>query len=45
MSTEKNKTNESNKFIYQFTNKLNQKSQITKILIGLFKYLLHVEKH
>ena len=32
MNTENSKTNESNKFIYQFTDKLNHKSQITKIL-------------
>ena len=33
MNTENSKTNESNKFIYQFTDKLNlKKTQITKIL-------------
>ena len=32
MNTENSKTNESNKFIYQFTDKLILKLQITKIL-------------
>ena len=32
MKTENGKTNESNKFIYQFTDKLNLKIQITKTL-------------
>ena len=32
MNTENSKTNESNKFIYQFTDKLNLKNQITKKL-------------
>ena len=32
MNTENSKTNESNKFIYQFTDKRNLKTQITKIL-------------
>ena len=46
MNTENSKTGKSNKFIYQFTDKLNLKSPNNKN-IGLvnFKYLLHVEKH
>ena len=37
MNTENSKPNESNKFIYQFTDKLNLKLQITKILDWLIK--------
>ena len=32
MNTQNSKTSESNKFIYQFTDKLNLKTQITKVL-------------
>ena len=52
MNTENNKTNESEKFIYQFTDKLNLKTPNNKN-IGLvnlsiyqhYKHLLHLEKH
>ena len=44
MNIEKSKTDEPNKFIYQFTDKLNFKTPNNKN-IGLVKYLLHMEKH
>ena len=44
MNTENSKTNESNKFIFQFTDKLNLKTPNNKNT-GLIKYLLHLEKH
>ena len=46
MNTEISKTNESNKFIYQFNDKLNLKSPNNKNpIFGYFEYLLHMEKH
>ena len=45
MNTLNSKTNESNKFIYQFTNKLNLKNPNRNIALANFKYLLYMEKH
>ena len=45
MNTENSKTNESNKFIYQFTDKLNLKNPNNKNIGWVnIKYLLHMEK-
>ena len=44
MNTENSKTNESNKFIYQFTDKLSLKNPNNKNIL-MVKYLLHMEKH
>ena len=43
-NTENSKTNESNKFIFQFTDKLNLKTPNNKNT-GLIKYLVHLAKH
>ena len=43
MKTENSKTNESNKFIFQFTDKRNKTPNNKNT--GLIKYLLHLEKH
>ena len=45
MNTLNSKTNESNKFIYQFTDKLNLKNSNENMALANFKYLLHMEKH
>ena len=44
MNTENSKTNESNKFIYQFTDKPHLKTPNNKN-IGLIRVLLHMGKH
>ena len=43
MNTLNSKTNESNKFIYQFTDKLNLKNPNKNM--ALTKYSLYMEKH
>ena len=45
MNTLNGKTNESNKFIYQFTDKLNLKNPNKDMAFIQFKYLLYMEKH
>ena len=44
MNTENSKTNESNKFIDQFTGKPHLKTRNNKN-IGLIRFLLHMGKH
>ena len=44
MNTENSKTNESNKFTYQFTGKPHLKTRNNKN-IGLIRFLLHMGKH
>ena len=44
MNTANSKTKHSNKFVYNFTDKLNLK-KIIKHCIRKFKYLLHMEKY
>ena len=44
MNTENNKTNESSKFIYQLTNKLNLKNRNKTMALADLS-MLYVEKH
>ena len=44
MNTANSKTKNSNKFIYNFIDKLNLKNPNEKLCIIKFKYLLHMEK-
>ena len=44
MNTANSKTKHSNKFVYNFTDKLNLKNPKKKHCISKFKYLLHMEK-
>ena len=45
MKTLNSTTNRSNKFIYQFTDKLNHKNPNKNMRLANFKYLLYMEKH
>ena len=44
INTANSKTKPSNKFVYNFTDKLNLKNPNKKNCISKFKYLLHMEK-
>ena len=45
MNNLNSKKKESNKFIYQFTDKLNLKNPNKNMALANFKYLLYMEKH
>ena len=45
VNTLNRRTNESNKFIYQFTDKLNLKNPNKNMALANFEYLLYMEKH
>ena len=45
VNTLNSKTNESNKFIYQFNDKFNLQNPNMNMALANFKYLLYMEKH